>query len=436
MSHANAKESPRGMAPCPSTGVFVGIDPGLDKHGVVALQGGSCYRLERRMLDNTIAGMKLLVELLEEWRRQSAGHLTVAIEEATAYGEGLECFLSGAGFDPVVVSALKVARFKEAIGADANDLIDAEAVARLVMVQPDLGAVSTRKALQADPNGSHYRQLRQLSRRHQRWTTEHTAVCNELHAVLRLAWLADYQRFFSHIDGAAALAVWQHYPTPAEAAEAKRQDLAALIRRAAHGRIKTEACAAKAGDIQGTAKIMVLALGKKNPHRWSAWAEDIRMLARHLQHLNAGLKQIEKRIEELLDSMKSPLISFKGIGPITAAAIHGETLSIERFATADRFARYNGTAPREDSSGRMPRHVKNYRCNKRLKQAFMQLALNAPRYHVASKIYQKHLQSYGITGGAARIRLARRLSDIVFAMLRDGREYNLEYHMTHRKSVA
>ncbi len=66
----------------------------------------------------------------------------------------------------------------------------------------------------------------------------------------------------------------------------------------------------------------------------------------------------------------------------------------------------------------------------------MQLALNAPRYHVASKAYQKHLESRGITGGAARVRLARRLSDIIFAMLRDGRKYDLEYYMAHRTTAA
>jgi len=243
-------------------------------------------------------------------------------------------------------------------------------------------------------------------------------------------------RFFSHIDGAAALAIWQQYATPTEAAQANRNDIAALIRKASRGRITEEECHRKAGDIHSTAKIMVLALGKQNPDRWSAWSDDIRMLAHHLEHLNVGLKQIKKQLEELLEVIESPLMSFKGIGPVTAATIHGETLSIARFATADRFARYNGTAPREDSSGRTPKHVKNRRCNKRLRQAFMQLALNAPRYHVASKIYRKHLESCGITGGAARVRLARRLSDIVFAMLRDGRKYDLEYHMTHKKSVA
>ena len=125
------------------------------------------------------------------------------MEEASSLGEALECFLSQAGFSVVLVSALKVARFKEALGADANDLQDAEAIARLVMVQPDLARSATRVLLEGDPDGSHHLRLRRLSRRYERWMKDHTAACNELHAVLRMAWLADYQRFFSHVDGAA-----------------------------------------------------------------------------------------------------------------------------------------------------------------------------------------------------------------------------------------
>ena len=134
--------------------------------------------------------------------------------------------------------------------------------------------------------------------------------------------------------------------------------------------------------------------------------------------------------------MNSPLPSFKGIGPVIAAAIHGETLSVRRFATADCFARYNGTAPREDSSGRSPRFVKNNRCNRRLRQAFLQLALLAPRLQPASAAYMQQLAARGLTGGAARVRLARRLSNIVFAMLRDGRPYDMDLYMARKNTAA
>ena len=416
--------------------IVVGIDPGLDKHGVVALCAGTCQRLDRRMVDNTIAGMQDLAQRLRPWRERSADALTIAIEETGNYGEALETFLSQEGFPVVVVSELKVARFKQALGADANDLIDAEAIARFLLIQPDLSRTPTREAVQAHPHGTQHQQLRQLSRRHLRWTRDRTAACNELHAVLRRAWLADYQRFFSDIHGAAALAVWQAYPTPVEAAQAEPGEIAELLRQASHGNIRQETRQKKARDIHFVARMMVTVLGKKDPNRWSAWAEDIRMLARHLVHLNDALRQTDRRMEEILHAIESPLLSFKGLGPVTAAAIHGETLSIERFPTADRFARYNGTAPREDSSGRQPRFVKNQRCNKRLRQSFLQLALNAIKHQPVSRLYLKHLATRGLTGQRARLRLARRLSDIVFAMLRDHRPYDLEYYITRKTKAA
>ena len=416
--------------------IVVGIDPGLDKHGVVALNAASCARLDRRMVDNTIAGMQELARLLERWRAECGDALTIAIEDAANYGEALATYLAQEGFRLVVVCPFKVARFRQAIGVDANDLNDAEAVARFVIVQPDLSRAPASQAVQGDPHGSQHAHLRQLSRRHERWTKERTAACNELHAILRKAWLADYQRFFSEIHGAAALAVWQKYPTPAEAAEADPVEIAELIRQAGHGNVRKEARETKARDIHATARLMMIVLGKSDPNRWSAWAEDIRMLARHLVHLNGAIQQTDRRMAEILEAIGSPLMSFKGMGPVTAAAIHGETLSIERFATASRFARYNGTAPREDSSGRNPRFVKNRRCNQRLRQTFMQLALNAVKHQPISKAYQQSLLARGITGQAARIRLARRLSDIVFALLRDRRPYDLEFYMIQKQKAA
>lgn len=434
MSHSsNSTPDPR--EPSPSR-IVVGIDPGLDRHGVVALRAAGCYLLDRRMIDNSIAGRQECVRLLEQWRKQSGEALTIAIEDAANYGEALASHLTQEGFPLVVVCPFQVARFKEAIAVDANDLVDAEAVARFVIVQPDRARRATPTTDAVRPHASLHLQLRQLSRRHQRWTRERTAACNELHALLRKAWLADYQRFFSHIQGAAALAVWQAYPTPGEAAQADPAQIAKLIRTASHGNVRPEAREKKARDIHGTARVMVFALGKSNPNRWSAWAEDIRMLARHVAHLNDVIEQTDRRMQEILDSIDSPLLSFKGMGPVTAAAIHGETLSLHRFPSASCFARYNGTAPREESSGRNPRFVKNRRCNQRLRQAFMQLALNAVKHQPASKAYQQQLLARGIAGQAARIRLARRRSDIVFAMLRDHRAYDLEYYMTQKQKVA
>jgi transposase len=401
-------------------GLVIGIDPALDHHGVVARwRDTSRHRGRRRNPHtNSVSGFHLLAELLHEWRRQAGGALTIAIEETTEYGEALETYLRAEGFALLVVDPLKVARFREAVHRDANDLCDAEAIARFVLVQPDLARPSVQATTADTPQVARQRHLRQLARRHQRWVRERTATANELHAVLRKAWLADYQEFFSEIDGATALDFWQTYPTPPDAAVADPAALAERLRHASRGWFNAVRGTAKAAEIQSLAHYLVVALGRADPQRWTAWAADIQALARHLAWLKQLTTDLEHAMQAELAALASPLGSLKAMGPVLAATIHGEVLAVTRFPSADHFARYNGTAPREDSSGRRPRHIRNWRCNQRLRWALRQYALLAAR---------------GVTGGPALLRLARRLSDIIYALLKHGRPYDLNYFLEHRR---
>lgn len=276
----------------------------------MTLLRSNCYALERRMIANSLDGMELLVELLREWQAKGGGRLTIAMEEVSAFGEALETYLSQAGFPVLVVSPLKVARFREILGADVNDLADAEAVARLLIAQPDLAQAPLREVANVSGVGPQ-RRLRQLSRRHARWTREQTAACNELHAVLRMAWLADYQSFFCQVHGASALAFWKTYPTPAEAAAATVEQIAALLREASRGRLNASMAAERAQKIHRIARLMVAAFGRKDPQRWLAWAHDIRLLAQHLTHLRDQLQQLDRAMDQLLEEIQTPLTSFK-----------------------------------------------------------------------------------------------------------------------------
>ena len=69
-----------------------------------------------------------------------------------------------------------------------------------------------------------------------------------------------------------------------------------------------------------------------------------------------------------------------GIGPIAACLILGHTGNIDRFATADRYASYNATAPIEASSGPTVRHRLNQHGNRQLNHAM----------HIAAMVQMSH----------------------------------------------
>jgi transposase len=69
-----------------------------------------------------------------------------------------------------------------------------------------------------------------------------------------------------------------------------------------------------------------------------------------------------------------------GVGPVIAATVIGDVGDVARFASRDRFAAYNGTAPIEVSSGKRRVHRLSRRGNRRLNHAVHMTALTQVRY--------------------------------------------------------
>ena len=75
------------------------------------------------------------------------------------------------------------------------------------------------------------------------------------------------------------------------------------------------------------------------------------------------------------------------MGPVVAAFLIGYTSDIGRFATADHYAAYNGTAPIEVSSGGKKRHRLSMRGNRVLNHAIHMAAITQIRHDTPGRVY-------------------------------------------------
>ena len=133
------------------------------------------------------------------------------------------------------------------------------------------------------------------------------------------------------------------------------------------------------------------------------------------------IKAVDVRIEEAVEASGTHLTDIVGVGPVTAATILGEVGDIARFATADNFASYTGTAPIEASSGDVIRHRLSRAGNRRLNSALHIVALSNKRYDPRGKAYYERKLAAG-KGSKGSLRcLKRRLSDVVFRVLIEDR---------------
>ena len=106
-----------------------------------------------------------------------------------------------------------------------------------------------------------------------------------------------------------------------------------------------------------------------------------------------------------------------GVGPIVAALLIGYTGDIGRFASADHYAAYNGTAPVEVSSAGKKRHRLSMRGNRVLNHAIHMAAVTQIRHDTPGRIYYDKKQAEGKTRKEALRALKRRISDVVYRKL-------------------
>lgn len=113
-----------------------------------------------------------------------------------------------------------------------------------------------------------------------------------------------------------------------------------------------------------------------------------------------------------------------GVGIKTAATILLSIGDTSSFPTAGHLAAYAGIAPVTRRSGTSIKGEFPARSgNKQLKNALFRSAWIASNCDAESKVYYERKRSQGKKHNAAVICLARRRCDVIYAMLRDGSQY-------------
>jgi transposase len=105
------------------------------------------------------------------------------------------------------------------------------------------------------------------------------------------------------------------------------------------------------------------------------------------------------------------------VGPGVAAFLIGYSGDIGRFASASRYASYNGTAPVEVSSAGKKRHRLSLRGNRKLNHAIHMAAITQIRNETPGRIYYDKKIAEGKTRKEALRALKRRISNTVYQRL-------------------
>jgi transposase len=137
-----------------------------------------------------------------------------------------------------------------------------------------------------------------------------------------------------------------------------------------------------------------------------------------IKALDARMKAIGAQIAAAVAAAGTTLTNLFGIGPVIAGRLLAETGDVRRFATKDKYASYNGTAPIDASSGEQARHRLSRAGNRRINHALHMMAVTQIRYPATEgRRYYERKRTEGKTPKEALRCPKRRLSDLVYRQL-------------------
>ena len=154
--------------------------------------------------------------------------------------------------------------------------------------------------------------------------------------------------------------------------------------------------------------------GAAETARWELAGE----LLEYLRCIDTRMREARKKLAKAAAAAGTSLTSVFGVGPVIAAAVIGEVRDVSRFASRDRFAAYDGTAPIEVSSGQRKVHRLSRRGNRRLNHAARIAAITQIGHrHSEGRAYYDKKLAEGKTPKEALRALKRQLSNAIFGCL-------------------
>jgi transposase len=399
----------------------VGVDPAKRVHRAVAVLFPDHVVLDVEV-PNACDAVADLDDRVGELAHRHGAEPVYGLEDHRRYGRLFCQVLTERGRDVRVVNPLWTNRQRAFYGQDKDDAIDGRSIAAVVLRRH-------QELPLANDFGELAQAIREAERSLQDLSEVRTQLVNRLHLQLSDTYTAAYEAYFGKLSRPLPLRFFGRFPLPQDLSGHTAEMLASLLLDLAGGKVgphkgdsRLIAMQSKAQAILDTSAAMrasprTLALQLK--------AELIRQLCDELLANHDRVIRLKRMLrEQLLPATKQTITTIPGISIILAATIIGETGCITRFRSPAAFAVYNGTAPARNSTGGRDRHKARRDCNHRLKRAFYLAARAAVLHDPIAKAYHHRCKSRGLGYVEALKRVARRMSDLVYALLKSGKPYD------------
>ena len=385
---------------------YVGIDIAKNNHQSSIIDTNGEMICESLSLSNTIKGFEKLIKYLESYE-VTPENCIIGMEATGHYWLSIYSYLLELGYQCVVINPIQSEAFRRMeIRKSKTDIIDSKCIAEVMR----FGKYSSSNISDEATYG-----LRNLSRYRYNLVDECSDWKRRLIAILDQVF-PEYSKLFSDVYGVSSKNILSKYPLPEDMLKVSASELGKLLSKCSNGYFGKD----KAEEIQQAA---LTSVGIKFAQK--TFSFEIKQIIEKINFLENQIKEIEKEMSSTLQEQCPVITSITGIGDILGAVIYSEIGDIKRFERPNQLVAYAGIDSTVNQSGEYKgnQNKMSKRGSPYLRRAIWIAATVASQKDPALSKYYQSLRARGKVHGVAIGAVSRKLCNIIYAVLRDNKEY-------------
>lgn len=386
--------------------IYVGIDIAKNTHWASAMNSDGEILLEPFSFQNNNEGFQKFISKLSSFDKQK---MLIGLESTAHYGENIISYLFNLDYKIGIINPIQTSNLRKSnIRKTKNDKVDTFIIIKSLTLN-NYNLVTTR-----DINNI---KLKGLSR------SRHNLIVMRSRSKIQLASFIDQlfpelNKFFKgnlHLN--VSYQLLKEYSSPKDISSLHLTKLSNILHDNSHGRYNKE-------DAIRLRELAKNSVGIDNP----TLSLQIKQAILQIELYTEQIEEVEKLSKQILDEMKSKLLTIPGISYNQATVIHGFIGDISRFNKSCQLLAYSGLDPSIYQSGNF--EARSTRMSKRgnslLRYNLVYAAHNLVLHNNTFKEYYDLKRSQGKSHYCALGHCAHKLVRIIFKMLKSNVDFDLD----------
>ena len=386
--------------------IYVGIDIAKNTHWASAMNSDGEILLEPFSFQNNNEGFQKFISKLSNFDKQK---MLIGLESTAHYGENIISYLFNLDYKIGIINPIQTCNLRKSnIRKTKNDKVDTFIIIKSLTLN-NYNLVTTR-----DINNI---KLKGLSR------SRHNLIVMRSRSKIQLASFIDQlfpelNKFFKgnlHLN--VSYQLLKEYSSPKDISSLHLTKLSNILHDNSHGRYNKE-------DAVRLRELAKNSVGIDNP----TLSLQIKQAILQIELYTKQIEEVEKLSKQILDEMKSKLLTIPGMSYNQATVIHGFIGDISRFNKSCQLLAYSGLDPSIYQSGNF--EARSTRMSKRgnslLRYNLVYAAHNLVLHNKTFKEYYDLKRSQGKTHYCALGHCAHKLVRIIFKILKSNVDFDLD----------